>query len=138
MAVRRAESSLTTIYDFFTVYSTWTWFVILLFLLVFMVFGVFVHFVEWRLGICRRLRIGDIVWRIFRLQMNQYRRLEFHLPSGMFALRVFSFLQCLIILNIYQNYIISAVVKFKDSNPFSPDDFLAQLQQNRYSLLSVG
>lgn len=135
MVVRRAESSsMTSMYDFFTVYSPRTWLAIFSTLLIFMAFGILVHFTEWRLGTRHKVRMGDVVWRILRLQMNQHDRLEFQLSSGMFALGVFS-LQCLITLSIYQSYIISSTVKYKNPLPFKPEDLLYQLQQKNYAFV---
>lgn len=135
--MRRSESTITSMYDFFTVYSSLMWFAILGSSLIFVAFGVLVHSAEWKLGMIKRVQVGDLIWKVFRLEVNQQYELEFRLSSGTLALGIFAF-QCLIILSIYQSYIITSMVKFKDPRPFKPEDLLHQLQQRKYSFVSIG
>lgn len=137
MLVRRSEPTISFMFDFFTIYSLPMWSTIFFSLLVFTAFGVLVHFTEWKLGISRRIQIGDVIWRTLRMQMNQNDKLEFRLSSGAFALWIFSLFQCLIILSTYQSYIISSAVKIKDPKPFKPEEVVTQLQRRKYSLATT-
>lgn len=84
MAVRRADNSMTSIFDFFMVYSPITWIAICCSLIFFMSFGAFVRFMEFKLQVTKDAKIGDFVWRIIRLQLIQYYKIEFRLMAGEF------------------------------------------------------
>lgn len=84
LAVRRSDTSMTSIFDFFMVYSTSTWIALGVSLLIFAFFGIFVHLVEYRMRLSNRVDITDIIWSLTRLQLLQHSRLEFRTKSGWF------------------------------------------------------
>ncbi|KAI6209028.1 hypothetical protein M3Y96_00177600 [Aphelenchoides besseyi] len=56
IAVRRADTSLSAIFDFFKVYDTITWFNLIAVFIIFTLIGLLVRQVEWRLGFRPRIR----------------------------------------------------------------------------------
>lgn len=80
--MRRSSSSMTSIFDFFMVYSSSTWIALLISLIIFALFGIFVHLLEYRMRLRRRKNLPEMLWRVARLQMLQHSKLEFRLKSG--------------------------------------------------------
>jgi hypothetical protein len=84
MAIRRVDSSLNSIFDFFMVYSPFTWLSIGLSLIFFIFLGCVVRLAECKLAFRRKIDVVDFVWRVVRLQLIQYYKIEFRLMAGGF------------------------------------------------------
>ncbi|KAI6180140.1 hypothetical protein M3Y98_00687300 [Aphelenchoides besseyi] len=137
IAVRRADTSLSAIFDFFKVYDTITWFNLIAVFIIFTLIGLLVRQVEWRLGFRPRIRGFELIWSMIRLELLQYHGISYHLVSGNTSLLVFAFFQCAIIINLYSTYIITSVVRAKNPWPFDAYDLPWLIREKRYTLYTT-
>ncbi|KAI6204529.1 hypothetical protein M3Y94_00685000 [Aphelenchoides besseyi] len=137
IAVRRADTSLSSIFDFFKVYGTKTWLNLIAVFVVFTLIGLLVRRVEWRLGFRPRIRGFELMWSMVRLELLQHHGIHYHLVSGNTSLLVFAFFQCAIIINLYSTYIITSVVRAKNPLPFDAYDLPWLIKEKRYTLYST-
>ncbi|KAI6184864.1 hypothetical protein M3Y97_00642200 [Aphelenchoides bicaudatus] len=137
IAVRKLDNTLSSIFDFFSVYGTRTWFFMLLTFLTFTGFGLLVRLVELRAGLRDNYNGCSLVWKMVRLQLIQPSKFIYKLTSGNFALLVFSFLQCSIVLSLYQSWILTSVVQQRKSLPFDLENILKALKERKYYLATA-
>ncbi|KAI6192350.1 PBPb domain-containing protein [Aphelenchoides bicaudatus] len=136
LVVKRAENSLTSIFDFFAVYNWKTWLLMGAALFFFIIIGALTRYVEYRLSLRKTPRLTDVAWRMLRLQLIQYQKIDYRLMAGSFSLLVFAFLQVTIIISLYQSWIISSVVRTRTFFPFNVDDLPTLLKEGRYKFVS--
>ncbi|KAI6184984.1 hypothetical protein M3Y97_00655500 [Aphelenchoides bicaudatus] len=104
LAVRRADTSLTDMFDFFRVYSTQVWFS----------FG--------RCSGCNLFKVTETAW-------------GFLLVAGNVALLTFAFLQCSIVVSLFQSWILSSIVRMKAAGavPFGGLEYFQDLKTSSFS-----
>ncbi|KAI6231466.1 hypothetical protein M3Y95_00384800 [Aphelenchoides besseyi] len=135
LAVRRQHRAMEAFFDFFNVFDLTSWTLFAISFLLFTTIGLAVRFVEWRLVLRSQLNIMELIWRMVRLQFIQYDHIGHKLISGNFSVLTFSFLQCAVLLGLYQCWVITSAIKTKNPYPFRTEDLPHVLSENRYSFV---
>ncbi|KAI6190494.1 Guanylate cyclase [Aphelenchoides bicaudatus] len=127
MATLRADkASMTSIFDFFKVYTSQIWLLVGLAFLIFTLIGL------------RSYVLLNFLWKMLRLQLIQNEGgINYHLLAGSISLLTFAFLQCSIILSLFQGWILTSVVKTKPPEPFRLEDLPYLLKKNLFSFVST-
>jgi hypothetical protein len=89
------------------------------------------------MGRRRHFRPDTVVWKMLRLQLQQSNGpLVFRTLAGKFTMTVFALLQCLLLLSLYQTWIVYSLARPKPSAPFaSLDELLRQLELGKETLV---
>ncbi|KAI6172796.1 hypothetical protein M3Y98_01013000 [Aphelenchoides besseyi] len=150
LAVRRQDTSMPSIFDFFKVFGWNLWLMFAASFLLFTTIGLIVRFVEWRFVLRNRLDTFELVWRMARLQLIQHERIEYKLISGNFSVLTFGFLQCAVLLGfvfycnhpvqsyrLYNSYVIGVAIRDKNAYPFKSNELFRVLREKRYSFVTA-
>ncbi|KAI6189603.1 PBPb domain-containing protein [Aphelenchoides bicaudatus] len=127
----------SNIWNAFTPYEGRIWTCILIFLILQIAYLVFVAKIETGMGRRAYVKIPEMIWNLFRLQLYQPFQVDFYTLGGNLTILMFSLLQCRLFLDMYQNVLLSALLKSSNSQPFnSADELLDLIGQNSYKLIT--
>ncbi|KAI6192357.1 hypothetical protein M3Y97_00328800 [Aphelenchoides bicaudatus] len=137
LAVRRSDHSLKSIFDFFTVYNWVSWVLLAFIFIAFTGFGVFVRYLEWRLGMRDTWNPAKLMFKMVRLQLIQPDSIDYKFLAGSASLITFTLFELVVIVGIYQSWVLSSVIKSKDPFPFRPEELYSVLKSKKYSIVTA-
>ncbi|KAH7704830.1 Protein W02A2.5, partial [Aphelenchoides avenae] len=78
-----------------------------------------------------------VAWKLVNLQLVRPEGTPFYSRAGQLTLFVFAMTQCLLLLGLYQTYILSAIITPPDPRPFkNANDFIEGFVTNKYRFVS--
>ncbi|KAH7708064.1 Protein W02A2.5 [Aphelenchoides avenae] len=123
-------------WDFFDPYKLEMWLAMLLIFLAQCTI-IFIAFVEYRSKKRARFEPGEVVWQLVRLQLRQVSSIRFYSDAGRMHMLVFAFMQCLLLLSLYQGWILSSLINHRESKPFSNmDEMIDLIARGKYRLVT--
>ncbi|KAI6224067.1 hypothetical protein M3Y95_00843900 [Aphelenchoides besseyi] len=137
IALKMEHTTLSSVFDFFSVYQNYTWLVMAVSFILFVGFGVIVRVVERRLNLRYSVGIYSHCWRYVRLQLLQPVDIQYRLRAGNLSLIVFAFFQCAVIISMYQSWILTSVMRIRKPPMLNFDDISELLLNERYELVSA-
>ncbi|KAI6193416.1 Glutamate receptor ionotropic, kainate 4 isoform X2 [Aphelenchoides besseyi] len=137
IALKMDHKTLSSVFDFFSVYHKYTWLFMAVSFILFVVFGLIVRFVERRLNLRYSVGIYSHCWQYLRLQLLQPVDIQYRLRAGNISLIVFSFFQCALIISMYQSWILTSVMRIRKPPSLNFDDISEFLLSERYELASA-
>ncbi|KAH7706635.1 Protein W02A2.5 [Aphelenchoides avenae] len=79
----------------------------------------------------------DMIWKLLRLQLSQPECTDFYTKAGKLTIFVFALMQCLLLLGMYQSWILSSIIRTVDLRPFkNVDDLFLQLTTGKHRFAS--
>ncbi|KAH7698341.1 Protein W02A2.5, partial [Aphelenchoides avenae] len=86
----------------------------------------------------RRLKANfKMIWKLLRLQLSQPECTDFYTKAGKLTIFVFALMQCLLLLGLYQSWILSSIIRTVDLRPFkNVDDLFLQLTTGKHRFAS--
>ncbi|KAI6171292.1 hypothetical protein M3Y97_01055200 [Aphelenchoides bicaudatus] len=130
--VAPTKSSLSGIFDFFTVYENSIWVGIFA---IFILIGLLIHQFELRLKNTKTTGFAYYSWQLFRLQLNQSETITHKFASGNFLILIFALFHCGLVIRMYNNMIKTQAVHIVDPHPFKEQEILQVLKEGKYSLI---
>ncbi|KAI6177793.1 hypothetical protein M3Y97_00946400 [Aphelenchoides bicaudatus] len=139
IAVKRADKSMSDLFDFFKIFSVDLWILIGCIFLCFILIGLFIKLVEYRLGLRRQLKTTNFMWRFLRFQLIQWEEgfVDFRTRSDKILMIVFALAQCSIVISLFQSSILTSIVRLRPREPFSLDQLPSLLERKRYSIVTT-
>ncbi|KAH7702733.1 Protein W02A2.5 [Aphelenchoides avenae] len=139
-------------WNVFNPYSFWTWMAILAMFVIQAVVCMVVLRTEVTMKMRKSMAPFEAPWKLLRLQLLQpnvflYSRAGEYFPAthtsfpasflGKFTVTIFAFVQCAILLSLYQSWLLTAILRPADSRPFkSADALLYMVDIQKYSLVT--
>ncbi|KAH7698365.1 Protein W02A2.5, partial [Aphelenchoides avenae] len=135
-AVRRHETVGDHMWDLFRSYSMSTWLTVLAVFALQTVYCIGVAKAE--VGMRRRAAADPLntIWKMVRLQLLQAEYEEFHTTAGNFSMMIFMMFQCVIVLALYQTWILSSILRPLKAEPFTSEELIPMIVQGRYRFVT--
>ncbi|CAD5231900.1 unnamed protein product [Bursaphelenchus xylophilus] len=136
--VKRTTDDLSSgLWNAFSPYENTTWAAYLAMFFVQVIFMIFLSRVEIEIGKGEIFSPLETTWKLIRLQLYQPLNVHHFTVAGNWTILVFSMVQCRLFLDMYQNLLLSSLLRPMDRSPFSnADDILEQVKDKKYSFVT--
>ncbi|KAI6219684.1 hypothetical protein M3Y95_01092900 [Aphelenchoides besseyi] len=136
-AVRRSDSRIKSVFDFFTVYGVDVYSLLFAAFVVFTMFGILVRLAEFRLFLRKQIGIGEFLWQMLRLQLIQSENLAYKLKAGNISLITFAFFQCVLVISLYQSWVLTSLVRSRSILPFKIQDLVTVIKNKQFYFVAA-
>ncbi|CAD5224480.1 unnamed protein product [Bursaphelenchus okinawaensis] len=134
---RNTDDFSSGLWNAFSPYENTTWLAYLAMFFVQVIFMIFLSRVEIEIGKGDVFSPLETIWKLIRLQLYQPLNVGHFTVAGNWTILVFSMVQCRLFLDMYQNLLLSSLLRPVDRSPFSnADDILIQVQEKKYSFVT--